>query len=154
MIGLPETLTRPVRVSSETGPQVSSDWAWPVGAAQQRADPRQYLLEVERLGDIVVGAGVKALHLVAPAVAGGQDQDRHRAAVAAPGFQHRDAVHLRQADVEHHGIVGLAVAEEMALLAVEGAIDHIAGVGQRRRQLTIEIRVIFNNEQAQAGLQP
>ena len=30
MIGLPDTLTRPVRVSSETGPQVSSDCAWPV----------------------------------------------------------------------------------------------------------------------------
>ena len=27
LTGLPETLTRPVRVSSDTGPQISSDWA-------------------------------------------------------------------------------------------------------------------------------
>ena len=98
------------------------------GAAQQRADPRQHFLEVKRLGDVIVGAGVEALHLVAPAVARGEDQHRHRAPVAAPRLQHRDAVHLRQADIEHHGVVGLAVAEKMPLLAVEGAIDHIAGI--------------------------
>ncbi len=37
----------------------------------------------------------------------------------------------------------------MPFFAVEGAIDHIAGVGQRRRQLTVEIRIVFNDEQAQ-----
>ena len=122
------------------------------GAAQQRADPRQHFLEMKRLCDIVVGAGVETLHLVAPAVAGGQDQNRHRAAVAPPGLQHRDAVHLRQADIEHDRVIGLAVAEKVPLLAVEGAIDHIAGVGQRRGELTIEIGIIFNDEQAQARL--
>ena len=122
------------------------------GAAQQRADPRQHFLEMKRLGDIIVGAGVEALHLVAPAVARGQDQDRHRASVAAPCLQHRDAVHLGQADVEHDRVIGLAVAEEMPLLAIEGAVDHIAGIGQRRGQLTIEIGIVFNDEQAQAGL--
>ena len=90
------------------------------GAADQRAHPRQHLLDVEGLGDIVVGAGVDARHLVAPAVARGQDQHRHLAPVAAPVLEHADAVHLRQADIEHDGVVGLGVAEEMALLAVEG----------------------------------
>ena len=49
------------------------------GAAQQRADPRQHLLQMKRLCDVVVGAGVEALHLVAPAVARGEDQHRHGA---------------------------------------------------------------------------
>src|SRR2546421_5196945 len=40
----------------------------------------------------------------------------------------------------------------MPLFAIECAIDDVAGVGQRRRQLTIEIRIVFNNEQAQVGL--
>jgi hypothetical protein len=52
------------------------------GAAQQRAHPRQHFLEMKRLGDIIVGAGIEALHLVAPAVARGEDQHRHRAPVA------------------------------------------------------------------------
>ena len=48
------------------------------GAAQQRADAREHFLHVEGLGDVVVGAGVEALHLVAPAIARGEDQHRHR----------------------------------------------------------------------------
>ena len=123
------------------------------GTAQQRADPRQHLLEMERFCDIVVGAGVKTLHLVAPAVARGQDQNRHRALVAAPGFEHGNAVHLRQADVEHDRIIGFAVAEEMPLFAVEGAVDHISGVAQRRGKLTIEIRIVLNDKQAHVCLQ-
>ena len=89
----------------------------------------------------------------APAVARGEDQDRHRALVAAPSFEHRNAVHLGQADVEHHGVVGLAVAEIMPLLAVECAIDHISGITQRGGELTIEIRIVLNDEQAQFCLQ-
>ena len=121
-------------------------------AAQQRAHARQHFLEMKRLGDIIVGAGVEALHLVAPAVARGQHQHRHGAAVAPPGFQHRDAVHLGQADVEDDGVVGLGLAEIMALLAVEGAVDDVAGVGQRGRELAVEIGVVLDDEQAQGGV--
>ena len=35
----------------------------------------------------------------------------------------------------------------MPLLAIECAVDHIAGIRQGRRQLTVQIRVILNNEQ-------
>ena len=118
-------------------------------AAQQRADARQHFLEMEGLGDIVVGAGVEALHLVAPAVARGQHQHRHGAAGAAPRLDHRDAVHLGQADVEDDRVVGLGLAEVMALLAVEGAVDHVAGIGQRGRELAVEIGVVLDDEQAQ-----
>ena len=124
------------------------------GAAQQRPDARQHLLDMERLGDVVVGAGVEALHLVAPAVARGQHQHRHGAAGAAPGFQHRDAVHLRQADVEDHRVIGLGLAEVMAFLAVEGAVDHIARVGQRRGELAVEVGIVLDHEETQGGFLP
>ena len=118
-------------------------------AAQQRAHARQHFLEMKWLGDIIVGAGVEALHLVAPAVARGQHEHRHGAAGAAPGFQDRDAVHLRQADIENDRVVGFGLAEIMALLAVEGAIDDIAGVGQRGGELAVEIGVVLDHEEAQ-----
>jgi hypothetical protein len=41
----------------------------------------------------------------------------------------------------------------MPLLTVEGAINDIAGVSQRGGQLTIEVRIIFNDKQAQGDLQ-
>jgi hypothetical protein len=42
------------------------------GATHERADAGQHFLDVERLGDVIVGAGIDALDLVGPAVAGGQ----------------------------------------------------------------------------------
>ena len=58
------------------------------GAAHLGADARQQLLHVEGLGDVVVGAGIHAGHLVAPAVARGEDDDRHLALGAAPLLEH------------------------------------------------------------------
>src|SRR5205085_3311466 len=52
-----------------------------------------------------------------------------------------------QADVEDDGIVGLARAEIVAFLTIEGAIDHVAGVGECRRQLPIEVGVVFDHEE-------
>ena len=121
------------------------------GAAQQRAQPRQHLLHVEGLGDIIVGAGVETLHLVAPAVARGQDQHRHGAAGLAPGLEHRNAVRLGQADVEHDRVIGLGVAEKPALFAVERAVDRVARRFQRVDDLAIEILVVFDHEQAHEG---
>ena len=121
-------------------------------AAQQRAHAREHFFEMERLGDIVVGASIEALHLVAPAVACGEHEHRHGAPGAAPGFQHRDAVHLRQADIEDHGVVRLALAEIVPFLAVEGAVDHVAGFGERGRQLPIEIGIILDHEETHEAL--
>jgi hypothetical protein len=77
-----------------------------------------------------------------------EDQDRHRPAGAAPGLQHRDAVHLGQPDVEDHGIVRLAFAEVMPFLAVERTIHHVTGIGQRGCKLAVEIGIILDHEKA------
>src|ERR1700730_9382063 len=52
--------------------------------AQQRPNARQHLFKMERLWHIVVGARIETLHLVAPAVARGEQQERHDASGAAP----------------------------------------------------------------------
>ncbi len=124
----------------------------PGRAAQQRADPRQHLLQMEGFCDIVVGAGIEALNLVAPAVARGEDQHRHHPLVAPPGLKHRDTVHLGQADIQHDRVIGLAVAKEMSLLTVERAIDHVSGIRQGRGELAVQIRVILNDEQTHVCL--
>ena len=116
------------------------------GAAQQRAQARQHFLHVEGLRDIIVGAGVNALDLVAPSVAGGQDQDRHRASALAPGFEDRDPVAFGQADVEHDRVVRLGVAAKPALLAVERAVDRIARGLERGGHLTVQIPIVLDNQ--------
>ena len=42
----------------------------------------------------------------------------------------------------------------MPLLAVESAVDNIAGIGQRRRKLPIEIRIVLDNKKAQRDYAP
>ena len=54
------------------------------------------------------------------------------AAGAAPLLENRDPVHLRQADVEDDGVIGLGVAEEVAFLAIVGAVDRVACLLERR----------------------
>jgi hypothetical protein len=90
----------------------------------------------------------KGLHLVAPAIARRQNEHRHEAAVPAPGFENRDAVAFGQADVEHDRVIRLGVAEKPAFLAVKCAVDGIAGRLQSRNDLSIEIAIVFDNEQA------
>src|ERR1700741_3252975 len=107
---------------------------------------------MKRLCDVIIRAGIESLDLVAPAISRGEDQDRHHPLIAAPGFQYRNAIHLRQADVEDDCIVGLAVAEEMPFLTVEGAIDDISGIAQRSGALTVEIRIVLNDKQAHVCL--
>ena len=75
-----------------------------------------------------------------------QQQHGHLPAGAPPFLDHADAVHLRQADIEDHRIIGLRIAEEMPLLAVEGAIHDIARVRERVRNLTIEIPFVLDDE--------
>src|SRR3954471_6206326 len=69
-------------------------------AAQQRAQAGEQLLALERLDEVVVGAGVQALDARLQGVAGGEHQDRHVVTLAqATGHVH--PIDLGQPEVEH-----------------------------------------------------
>ena len=75
-----------------------------VGAADQRAHARLQLGELERLGEVVVGAEVQARDPVLDRIAHGEDQHRHAGAARAQALQHLEAVHLGQSQVEQHQV--------------------------------------------------
>jgi len=56
-----------------------------------------------------------------------QDQHRHGASVRAPALEHRQAVHVGQAEIEDDGAVVLGITAEPGFLAVADGLDHIAG---------------------------
>ncbi len=85
-------------------------------AAEYRAHAGQQLLDVERLGDVVVGAGVERGDLVVLAVARGEDDDRYVAERAHPA-QGLDAVEIGKAEVEQHDIRTAVGDEDEPLLA-------------------------------------
>ena len=61
---------------------------------------RAQLANAERLGDVVVGAGLEAEHLLGLLRAGGQHQDRRAHAAAPQLAADFEAVFARQHDVE------------------------------------------------------
>ena len=70
-------------------------------APEQRPDPGEQFGQAERLGHVVVGAGVESDHGVDLVGAGGQHQDREGVAVGAQPAADLQAVHAGQAQVEN-----------------------------------------------------
>src|SRR6516164_10527979 len=69
------------------------------------------------------------------------------AAGPAPRLEHRDTVHLGQADIEDDRVIGFAFAEKVTLFAIEGTIDHISRVSECGRKLPVEIGIVLDYEE-------
>ena len=61
--------------------------------------------------------------------------------------QHRQAVDLGQAQVEHHAFVGASLQPGQCLLAIRGRVDAVAGLHELRAQAVPQQFVVFNNQQ-------
>src|SRR3954453_4325335 len=116
-------------------------------AAQQRAQAREQLLALERLDEVVVGAGVEALDARLDRVARGEHEDRHIVGRAqAP--RDLDAVDLRQAEIEDHevGMVGGGLVERCLPVARD---PHVVAVqAQRALQDLGDLVVVLDDEHA------
>ena len=124
-----------------------------VGLAQHRPDPRQQLVDVERLDQVVLRPAVEALDPVGDGAAGGQDQGGSAYVLAAQPSEQVQALDRGQAAVEHQPVVapgqpevqtGLAVVRDVDVvpLALEQPLEH-------RRQLTLVL-----HEEQPAGHAP
>ena len=102
-------------------------------APEHDPDPRDQLLDAERLGDVVVAADGQAVHLLLGGVAGGEKDHRDLDAVADQALHEREAVVVGQPDVEDHQ-VGPEVHDGVArLLRGAGGLDREALVLERHR---------------------
>ena len=97
-----------------------------LAAAQQRPQPRQQLVERERLGQVVVGTGVQAVDLVLQRVLGGQHQHQAWPALAPQRRADLHPVHPGQHAVEDDDGVVVAAAQLEPVLAMVGDLDRIA----------------------------
>ena len=70
----------------------------------QGPQPRDDLLQAERLGDVVVASGGQAGHPVLHGVAGGEEQDGYVGVLAAHPPEHLHAVEVGEHHVEDDGV--------------------------------------------------
>ena len=94
--------------------------------AQQRPHPRHQLLGAERLGHVVIGAGIQCAHLFGFTRTHGQHDHRHLAPLPQL-LQHLMAFHVRQADVQDHQVHVLAGRQLQAFLA-GGRLPHLVAL--------------------------
>jgi hypothetical protein len=106
---------------------------------------------MEGLGEIVVGAGVEARHLLVPRAPRGEDQHRRGHPPLAPALQDRHPVDLGQAQVQDHRVVRLLLAEVERLLPVRGMIHRITGVRQRALKLAGDIGIVFDKQDSHSS---
>ena len=72
--------------------------------APERSDSRHQFLHRKRFREIIVGAELQSCHTIGHFATRGQHQDAARHIFRAHSPQHFEAIHARQADVEHDQI--------------------------------------------------
>src|SRR6478609_4441032 len=114
-------------------------------SAQQRTSPGEQLGEPERLRDVVVGTGIEPHDRVDLVGAGGQHEHGNGAALLTQPPAHLEAVHLRQAEVEHQ-----QVGRAQGLLergdAVGADVDVVALAPQRAGQRVGDRGVVLREQ--------
>jgi len=118
----------------------------PTRTPDERTESGEHLLHPEGLRQVIVRALVDALNGLVPAPAGGQDQNRNRQTGAAPAAEYRQTIDSRESQVENHDVIGLGSPEEIGALAVARAVDGVAGIGQRTRQLPREQHFVLDDQ--------
>ena len=150
MAGLPETETRKLLGSITRSPtsivRIVGEGLARADATQVGAHPREQLLGRERLGDVVVGAGIEAAHLVAVGVERGHHDDRHLLAAGPQGLGDLIAVHARQHEVEQHEVGVELVGRLERRCPVAYRVRGEAGTLERVLDGLADDRVVFDHE--------
>jgi hypothetical protein len=116
----------------------------------ERPHPGQQLLERERLGQVVIGAGIQAADTVRYRVTRRQHQDRGAHALAAQLAGDLDPIHLGQHDVEHDQVVRAALRAGQAAQAVMSHLDTVANIVESALDHTCDAGVVFDQQNVHA----
>ena len=119
-------------------------FALAAAAPQQRANPRQQLVQIERFGQIIVSAGVEAEHPFLDAVARGHHQHRNIVARCAQAAQQLDAVTPGQTQIEQQQVVTPAMQHRFRIQPVERPVHAKALVLQRRDDAFADHLIVFD----------
>jgi hypothetical protein len=125
-----------------------------LAAARQHLQPRGQFLQRERLGHVVVGAGLEAGELLLQRVARGQHQHRGLLVrLVAQLARHVQAVHARQGEVEHDHVEVVHHGQVQSGHTVACEIHDVAAVFQVVADVGRDIAVVFDHKDTHAPLQ-
>ena len=110
------------------------------------AQSRQQLAEVERLREIVVGAGVESFDLVVDGVARGEHEHGRVRALAPDLAADVDTVANGKDDVEDDGVVVVDGGEERGAVTVGRVVDGVGRLPKSARDGFAQLTVVFGEQ--------
>jgi hypothetical protein len=114
----------------------------------KRLDARQQLGEGERLHEVVVTAGLQALHAVVDLAQRAQDQRRRVVVGPAQRADDGEAVHARQHAVDDQRVVFLRARPEQPLLALGGLVHRESALAQPTADVVQDAGIVFDHQNA------
>ncbi len=114
-------------------------------AAQRGAHPGQQLVHAERLGHVVVGAGIQSGHFLGLFGTGGQHDDRDGRPAAQP-TNHVDAVDVRQTEVDDNQIRLPLGGEVQAGTTILGDLNVVAARLEVHPQRAAELGLVVDHQ--------
>ena len=112
----------------------------------ERADAGEELVELERLGEIVVGARVQSADHVLDGVAGSEHEDRSVTTFPSELVGDLESILLRQQQVEQDDVVIIGVCQHGGLLAIRGHVDDVSLFLQSVVDESGHLGVVFDDE--------
>ena len=112
------------------------------------AQPRQQLLERERLDEVVVGARIQAVHAILDRVTRRQHEHRAPDPELAQPPADLETVRAGEHDVEHDRVVGSGAGHPERVLAALGDIDRVALLAQAAGNHVRQLRLVFDHQHA------
>ena len=120
----------------------------PRGPAHERLHAGEQFGEGERLGQVIVAAGLEAVHSIVNRSACAQNQDRRRTPAPPELVDDRQSVALRQHQIDDGDVVGRIERQREPLFAVFGVIDGKARFLQPAADEVGDRLVVFDDERA------
>ncbi|MNZ11343.1 hypothetical protein D3C78_282060 [compost metagenome] len=119
----------------------------PGTAPEQGAQAGLELVEVERLDQVIVGAGIQASDAVFGCIARGKDQNRQAVAPRPHPAQQLDATQPRQPEVEDHQVECFVLQGMQPAQAIAQPVEGIALLAQPVADPLTQSGIILNQQQ-------
>jgi hypothetical protein len=116
-------------------------------AAHDGPQPREQLLDAERLGHVVVGPGIEGRDLVAFLT----DRGKHDHRRLGPGTElarHLGAVAVGEDEIEDHRLGRICSRGNQRLVRTRSGVDRVARAAQRRADRAQDLRFVVDDEDA------
>ena len=139
----------PPRAAPTAGSTASTVGAPLPRAAERRGDDAAELLQVDRLGQVVVGAGLERLDRVLGRAVGGDDDRLLAPAGLLEPLQQVEAGAVGQAHVGDDGAVGAVLQVQQRFLDRAGGLDVVALAQQRQLVQRAQVGLVVDDEQAE-----